>query len=207
MNTNRDHILKNSRDRISAIKQTPLTWKELDTLTAAEKYLASELELPIIEFILPYFPNAGQKISKKLEQTWQFSIASFQLQKSMKLLKSKEPELLLTKASRIYEQETQRILGSIFPIEHLFWKYFYQRQETDLLKPLVSIDALYFSVKKHGTIPYQLFTQSLKAILQAQYEEKSTKILYYQKAEKLIVEMPFKALKEWITIQKKSIRN
>ncbi len=192
----------NSKDRISAIKQTPLTWKELDIITAAEKYMKGEIQFPMVDFALPCFPGIAPKVIQKIKQVWQYGIAAFHLQKQSKQQKNTATQKLLVKASRIYEQETQRILGSIFPLEHPFWKSFYQRQETDLKKPLVAIDALHFYTKRQEKIAYQLLTQSLKAILKGQYETQSQKNKYYENADRLLMDLPVEAFKTWLQNQK-----
>ena len=192
----------NSKARIMAIKQTPLTWKELDTITAAERYMEEEIELPMIDFALPCFPRIDEKIIEKIGQVWQYHLAVFHLQKKSKGIINTSSQTLLQNACRIYEQEAQRILGSIFPLAHPFWKAFYQRQETHLKKPLVVIDALHFYTNNQEKIAYQLLTQSLKSILQGQYETDNQKNKYYENADRLLTDLPLEDLKTWLLTHK-----
>ncbi len=184
--------LMNSKERILAIKQTPLTWKELDIITAAERYMEDAIKLPMVTFVLSCFPKIDKKNLKKITQVWRYNLAVFHLTKKRKESTDATTQTLLHTASRIYEQEAQRILGSIFPLEHPFWKAFYKRQETDLKKTFVAIDALHFYTNCQEKIAYQLLTQSLKAILQGQHET----------AERLLMDLPLEDLKSWLQSKK-----
>ncbi|GEM_PF-3434038 len=201
---------KNNKERIMAIKQIPLSWKELDIITAAERYLKGALNLPIIKFALPCFPIIKKREFAKINRIWEFSKSALHLHFESEQQQSKSTQMILLKARRIYEQEAQRILGSIFPLEHPFWKSFYQRQETRLTQPLVGIDALHFYTSCKEKISYQLLTQSLKAILLAHYETKFDnpmgKIDHFKNADRLIIDLPLEKLKVWLQFQKTTER-
>jgi len=203
-------IQPNSKERITAIKQTPLSWKELDIITAAERYLKGELNLPIIEFALPCFPIIEKRKFDKINQIWTFSKSALHLHIESEQEQNKATQSILLKARRIYEQEAQRILGSIFPIEHPFWKSFYQRQATAIAQPLVAIDALHYSTNCKEKISYQLLIQSLKAILAAKYETKldhpKVKMNHFKNADRLIMDLPLENLKAWLQFQKTIIQ-
>jgi len=188
-----------SKERLLSMKKIPLSWKELDIITAAERYVENELQLDLVEFILPCFPTVEDNLSKKISQVWFYSITGLHLQNEASKLENEDVKGMLIKASRIYEQESQRILGSIFPINHTFWKSFYQRQDSDLTKPLIVVDALhYLDVSKNGIV-HQLISQSVFAILQGHYEQNSEFDLPYERAKRLIVDLPLNALKKWLS--------
>jgi len=201
----------NNKERIMAIKQSPLSWKELDIITAAERYLKGELNLPIIEFALPCFPMIEKIKLDKINWIWAFSKSALHLHFESELEQNKSTQSILLKARRIYEQEAKRILGSIFPMEHSFWKSFYQRQATVLAQPLVAIDALHFSTNCKEKISYQLLIQSLKSILAAKYESNldhpKDKINHFKNAERLIMDLPLHELRTWLQAQKISKTN
>jgi len=194
----------NSKERITVIRQSPLTGKEIDLITATERYMDGILELPLITFSLPCFPNQQEKIVKRIAQVWQCHLAAFHLQSIANNMEDHSTNLILRKAKHIYEQEAQRILGSLFSLEHPFWNTFYKRQESELAKLSLAVDALYAITPNPSTkIPYQLLLQALKFILKAHYLEPKHQRQHYQNAQRLLVELPLTEFHNWLNEQMK----
>ena len=190
-----------SQIRISGIRNSPISWKERDLLTAAEKFMAGTLELSLVEYTLPCFPAIEEIISKKITYVWACNCAALHLQKATEKTNPLFSKTMQLKAARIYEQEAQRSLGSIFLLDHSFWKAFYTRQEVEETKPIVALDALHFYTHCQEQITYQLLIQSLKAILKAYYETLDLKIKHYQIAKRLLIDQPVPLLQIWLDQQ------
>ena len=201
----------NSKDRLKELKEAPFTWKERDLLTAAEKYMGGEIELPLVEYIIPSFPNIDIQIASKISQIWSYYIAAFQLQSIEVVNKiessgqNNQTEQNLLKAARIYELEAQRILGSIFPLQSTFWKVFYTRQEEEGSLLLVAIDAMHYSTACQHQIPYQLLLQCLKSITSGHRAPLESKKLYFQNAKRLLIDLPLTSFRNWLNHEVKNI--
>lgn len=190
-----------SQVRIAGIRKSPISWKERDLLTAAEKFLIGTLELPLVEFTLPCFPTIDESISKKITYVWACNCAALHLHKATENTNPLFSKTMQLKAARIYEQEAQRLLGSIFLLDHSFWKAFYTRQELEETKPIVALDALHFYTHGQEQIRYQLLVQSLKTILKGYYEKSDLKINQYQIAKRLLIDQPVPQLQLWLDHQ------
>lgn len=184
--------------RISGIKEAPISWKERDLLTAAEQYMKGIIDFSLVEFSLSCFPKIDQNTSQKIDQVWACIVTAYHLQMNNKKADKDCSKTLPFKAARIYEQEAQRLLGSMFSIDHKFWKAFYTRQELEATKPLVTIDALHFSSNCQAQIAYQLLLQSLKAILVGHYEAAITKKEHFENAKRLLSDLPVPQLISWL---------
>ncbi len=196
---------RSQKARIAKIKEAPISWKERDLLTAAEKYMKGAIGFPMVEYASGCFPKIEKNTLQKIEQVWACSSAAYHLQqlaeKGNNSVKTDFPNSLQLKAARIYEQEAQRILGSIFPIEHKFWEPFYVRQQEEMTKPLVPIDALHFSSGCQQQIAYQLLIQSFKVILEGHYTTTVTKRNHFENAKRLLVDLPMSPLQAWLNQQ------
>jgi len=192
--------------RIRAIHETPLRSKERDIITAAERYLAGVMTVPMITHVAPCFTKAGRQINQssleKIARVWRFNIAAYHLQHQINTAETHIVKPLLMKSKSLYEQEAQRILGSIFPIESSFWNDFYIRQDKELTKNLVAIDAIHHLTGQQNSLAHQLITQSIKYSLLSFYMNDDDKLVerneHINKAEKLIMDLPLEELKIWI---------
>lgn len=187
-----------SKERITQITSAPFSWKERDMLTAAEKYMVGTIEFPMIEYVAPCFPNLDTAIAQRISQVWRYSTAAFHLRTNAEEL---ENVTIHQNAARIYELEAHRILGSIFSLEHEFWRAFYIRQELEETKPLIALDAIYHSTSGQEQIAYQLLQQSLKVILKSYYNSPLEKKVHFENAKRLLTDLPTDALIKWINQQ------
>jgi len=194
-------MLMSHKTRILEIKEGPFPWKERDTLTAVEKYMDNAIDFPVVAYATPCFNNRDAASIKKIAQTWRYLSASFHLQQITEEDIANNIDCIKQKAARIYEQEAQRILGSLFPLEHKFWTVFYSRQETNEDKLLVAIDALFYSSGAKNQVTYQLLLQSLKAIASGYYATNNIKKKHFEDAKRLIIDLPLTPLKQWINTQ------
>ena len=185
--------------RILETKDAPFSWKERDVLTAAEKYMEHAIDMPLIKFIGPCFPELDDNIFQKINQVWRYSLAGYHLNKIAEQ-KNHEDALLIT-AANIYKLEAQRIIGSIFPLKHDFWKAFYIRQEQEATKPLVALDIIYYATNCQQQIAYQLLQQSLKSILKGHYLESDERKTCLENAKRLLTDLPTASLQNWINHQ------
>ncbi len=196
---------RSQKARIVRIKEAPISWRERDLLTAAERYMKGAINFSLVKFVSPCFSKIEIKDGYKIDQVWACTIAAFHLQKIAKAEDQKiNADLLLPlylKAARIYEQEAQRILGSIFPIEDHFWETFYIRQQQEKTKPLVALDALHLLTQSQQQIAYQLLTQSLKAILEGHYTAYQTRKNHFENAKRLLMDLPIAPLQDWLNQQ------
>jgi len=103
--------------RIGAIYETPLSSKKRDIITAAERYLADIITVPMMAIVAPCFTNTGQEIDQrnleKIAHAWRFNLAAYHLQTRINSPDTSIVKPLLLKSKRLYEQEAQRILGSL----------------------------------------------------------------------------------------------
>lgn len=194
----------NNKNRIGSINQAPISWKERDLLTASEKFMTGVLDFPLVEYALPCFPKVDPIVHQKIAQVWACTTATYHLNILAEGKPDDSSNMHHLKAARIYEQEAQRVLGSIFPMEHQFWKAFYTRQELEVTKPLVSIDAIHFNTNCQAQIAYQLLLQSIKAILMGHYKNPTDKKNHFENAKRLLMDLPMVSLISWIN---KSIAN
>lgn len=194
-------MLMSSKTRILEIKEAPLSWREMDLLTASEKYMSGVIELPFIEFVLPCFPDLDDTLNFKIAQVWRYSCASYHLQQNKE---DNYSNLVKQEAALIYQQETQRILGSIFNLKNPFWKSFYARQEQENSKPLITLDALYNATGCQNPICYQLIIQVLKSIIEAHYTKDANN--HYQKALRLMGDLKIPKLRIWTQQQIRNIQ-
>lgn len=185
------------------MKDAPISWRERDLLTAAEKFMGGMIEFPLIEFTRPCYLNLDAQITPTIAQVWRCTTACIHLNMSARMDDSNSS--LKQKTARIYEMEYQRLLGSLFPLQHEFWKTFYIRQEEELNKVLIALDALYFATKKQGPINYQLLAQSISALTKAYYRKDQSKKENLNKAHRLIIDLPLPDLKTWMIQQLNSI--
>jgi len=187
-------MLMSSRTRILEIKEAPLSWREMDLLTASEKYMKGANEVPFVQLVLPCFPNLDDTLTIKIAQVWRYSCASFHLKQNKEANYS---NLVKQEAALIYQQETQRILGSIFSLKNPFWKIFYIRQEEEINKLGIALDALHYATDSKNPIYYQLVQQALKSIIKGHYVKKeNTK--HFQNALRLIIELPLPELHKYL---------
>lgn len=196
----------NHRERIQIIKATPLTWKEVDNLTAAEKYLSDLVDLPLVEFLIPCFPIEDSEIKMRIQEISDLSFTALHLKMAGNQEIDSGTKALLQKAIRVYEQETMRLLSHLFPLRHDFWTSFYKRQLTDISKALVTVDAMHHATKCQHNIAYQLVVHALQLILTAEYEtalenqiEKNKQL---EDASRLLVDLPIDNFRVWIQSHK-----
>jgi hypothetical protein len=194
-------MLMSNKTRILEIKEGPFSWTERDILTAVEKYMGDAVVFPLVEYAAPCFNDLDAASIKKIAQIWRYLSASFHLQQITKSDVKNNIDVIKHKAARIYEQEAQRILGSLFPLEHKFWTVFYSRQEINNDKLLVAIDALFYSADTKNQISYQLLLQSIKAIAKGYYATHRIKKKHFEDAKRLIIDLPLAPLGLWINAQ------
>lgn len=190
-----------SKIRIQEIKEAPLSWKEMDLLTAAERYMAGGIEMDLVEYLLPCYPAADEKLTSQIARVWRCLTAAFHLKRKSMETDEKEILELLAQSAHIYELEAQRILGGLFPLDSPFWKTFYARQELEEDKPLIMVDALHHATGCREQVNYQLLLQALKATLRGYYEVKIERKHQLETAKKLLTGMPVPQLREWYNQQ------
>ena len=185
--------------RINAIRKAPLSWKEKDILTGAERYMDGMMNLSIIELTSPYFSGLSQERQAQIDLVWKYQLASYHLKNGFDLhSESTTVQELKYKASNIYELEAQRMLGAIFLLESNFWKAFYKRQEVENDKILIAIDALHFATKQQSPIAYQLLIQAFREILKGQYTLEQDQTIHFEKAKRLLVDLSIPQLRLWL---------
>ncbi len=187
-----------NNNRIIAIKESPFSWKERDLLTAAEKYMQGGIDCPITIIAAACFPKIETIVLDKIIQIEQYSLAAFHLLMIQKDKVERQSDTLQFQAARIYEQEAQRILGSVFSLDDSFWKTFYTRQEMIGTRPLVVLDALHFLTKCQEKITHQLLVQGFKAILTGFYANSIIKKENFNTAKRLLVDLALPQLTEWL---------
>lgn len=184
-----------------AIKEAPFSWKERDLLTAAERFMPGAISCFIVSSSLACFPEIKPDVCKKIIQVEWCSLAAFHLHMIQKDKKEYQTDSLQIQAARIYEQEAQRVLGSVFFLENPFWKAFYTRQEMILTRPIVVLDALHFLTQCKEKIAHQLLVQSFKAILSGFYADETIKKETFNTAKRLLVDLPQQKLTRWLDEQ------
>ena len=194
------------KSRIGGITEAPISYKERDLITAAEKFMTGAIDFPIVEYVSVCFPKVESKLSQKIDRVWTCTTAAYHLEQQIKQDDLSQASKKITnniqlKAARIYEHEAQRILGSVFPMEHPFWKAFYLRQQEELTKPLIAIDAFYFLTQQQKEIDYQLLTQSFKSLLKGYYLNYPNKKNQFENAKRLLVDLNLEKLQAWLNQQ------
>ena len=193
------------QERLRAVRMAPFTASIIDTLTGAERHLQDLLDLPFVGMVKNCFPKILPSKLVLIHQVWTYSIAAFHLRQPFGKSNGITTKDLRRRAARIYELEMQRSLGAIFPLEHPFWQVFYRRQDKELEKALIVLDALHYCSTGESQIPYQLLLQVLKAILRASYLEPENSKDHYQNAQNLIVTLPLSSLNQWLEEQKNDL--
>ena len=199
----------NENKRIAGIKESPISWNEIELLTAAEIHMSDVIDIPLVEYLSACFPDLedskNQPYLLKIDQVWNCQTAAYHLQrqawKECATLKTNLLETIPFKAARIYEQEAQRNLGGIFSSEHKFWGTFYKRQRKEKTKPMVAIDALYFLSNCQEQITHQLLTQAFKNIFEGYYQNFQDKKNCFENAKRLLLELPTPELQTWLNQQ------
>lgn len=190
--------------RIKTIKKTPLSYKALDNITAAERFMTGIINAPIISYVAPCFANLEEKTVNLLSEVWQFNLAALHLKMKVELdAYDGHTAQILRKAYHVYEQESLRFLSTLFPLQHPYWQVFYKRQSAEITQALTSIDALYFMTSCKSQLEHQLLVQCIQLVLHAYYqvpcESEIQKNKKLDNALQLIVDLPVTELKQWIT--------
>ncbi len=196
-------------NRIIGIKESPISWRERELLTAAEIHLFDGIDIPLVKYLVSCFPQLADSKNKqsllKIDQVWNFQTAAYHLQKQAwkeaAALKTTLTATIPFKAARIYEQEAQRNLGGVFLSEHKFWETFYKRQRKENTKPMVAIDALYFLSNCQDQITHQLLIQAFKNIMEGYYQNFQGKKSCFENAKRLLLELPTPKLQTWLNQQ------
>lgn len=200
-NTHMHSSTDTSQKRLHEVQKAPFSWKERDILTAAEKYMNGALDLPLVDFVLPCFQEMDRDAAMKVAQVWRCLYAGYHLRKVAIEKEANFCNSIQLKAARIYEQEAQRILGSIFSLEHRFWTVFYNRQEEKESKLLIVIDAMYFNTGCKEPITYQLLQQCSNAIIKGYYSTLNLRRVHFESAKRLVINLPLMQLREWLNRQ------
>ncbi|MEM6379983.1 MAG: hypothetical protein AAF705_17440 [Bacteroidota bacterium] len=193
-----DHYFR----RINAIRSGPFSWKEKDILTGAEIYLAHVVNFSLIKMVGAYFTTLSQSDQQQIDLIWDYQMAAYHLKQTDENLSGHGVvQELRLKASTIYSLEAQRLLGGLFPLADDFWKTFYRRQEIELDKALIAIDALHFAASKPHPILYELLIQSFREILKGRYAGGEDQQVHFQTAIRLLGDLPLIQLKNWLRRQ------
>ncbi|MEE9373144.1 MAG: hypothetical protein V3V00_08835 [Saprospiraceae bacterium] len=191
--------------RLLSIRLAPLSWKDIDMVTAAEMYMTHSMEIEIIEMLLPCFPNININIQEVIERVWYCLIAAWHLElydaSDTNDTSCEVSRALRKKVTHLYQKEAQRLLGSLFQLDHPFWHDFYRRQEEPINRMLCAIDALHHACGCQQQVSYQLIIQTTKSIAKAQYKSQEDKKYHYGLALRLIRDLPLTSLISWITDQ------
>ena len=164
----------------------------LDRLIAVEKYLMQAPCIPASAFQV-YYHVVPDHLVHRVSRLQRFaeSVAHLRIIQNLYHPGSINVQSIEI-ATRIYHDELQRLLGSMFPPEHAFWDQYHHRNYTDLAfgVPISktasheevqqsltratgiyysALDAMYFLAGRMESSSYQLITHSLKWALQAYY--------------------------------------
>lgn len=194
-------MLVSNKTRILQIKEAPFSWKERDTLTAVEKYMSGAIAFSLVACISSCLNDLDDKSIKNISKIWRYLTASYHLQQISKNDVVNNIDIIKQKAVRIYEQEAQRVLGTLFLLDHKFWIIFYSRQQIKEHNLLVVIDILFYSAGIKNQITYQLLLQSLKAIAEGYYATHTIKKKHFEDAKQLIIDLDVEPLRLWINTQ------
>jgi hypothetical protein len=182
--------------RLAYMRSAPITTTERDLLQSAEEFLDTALPLPIVAMLRPAFEGLPEHALTTIVNIAQCTAAALHLDFAHSTTNSTSDITYIRQAGSVYLLETQRLLGSLFPIAHPFWQFYYIRrsamnasesggnariengwdceklprylQERYAMYFLI-VDAMHYASECRNKLAYELLLQSLKWILAGFY--------------------------------------
>ena len=206
------------------LRQAPFTDADRDLLTTAEQWLVHQIITPPVICFQDVFTEITEHDLSIISAT------AFCTARATSLLQISEAPYMIdvdrkiaAGAMYLYLVEAQRLLGSMFPENHVFWSRFYRRAGSHIhsgisdnrsLKSkysfyLLPVDVMHSLTSQKYQLEYELLIQSLGCVLVALFEgnDRSDRNAPLMQALRLANRLALPEYDTWITNLSQHIEN